>query len=166
MRLIGVRIAHALDDADRVVFQEAMKAVHRRVKRDAIINAVMRRLLQGRPQPRVIRIVVRDDGVEPVIAAGELNDDENRVAGPSALGRRRLGRRPTQKVGQNAVEGDETTPRGRDLQKFTATHRTSPQELALISEPRLAVSRRRTRNIARHMVAKVHVANNPRTAAS
>ena len=64
-------------------------------------------LLQGRPQLGVFRIVEGDDGVQAVVAAGELDDDEDGVLGAGLVGGGSGGGRAAQEAGHGQAPADQ-----------------------------------------------------------
>jgi len=81
MRAIGIGIAHALDDCDAAIFVERIEAAECGIETDAVVDFEYR--ITGDANGRadaVIRVVrVGDDGVEAIVAAAHL-DDEQHVA--------------------------------------------------------------------------------------
>ncbi len=84
VRLRRVRIADALHDAQRMVLQQLGEALERADAGRVVVDLLQlrRRQLQRRPELGVVRILERHDGVEPVVAAGQFDDDEDGVLCP------------------------------------------------------------------------------------
>src|SRR5881398_1674771 len=74
-----VRIANALDDRELPRVQKSAEAAQRRVQTKLIVNA--NQAILGKRQAvsisRITFVAERDDGVDAVIAAVELNDDKD-----------------------------------------------------------------------------------------
>ena len=91
VRAAGVGITHPLHDRKPARVQQRSGAGHRRVEPHSVANPDERRL--GQPQrlamPGVAVIPEWYDGVDPVVPAVELDDDEHPVVGS---GRGRSGR--------------------------------------------------------------------------
>ena len=128
MRLARIRITDALHDAQGVVLQQAVHAAQRRMQADAVIDTQRVLNAQRRPQPIVVGIVEGDDGVESVVAAGELHDDENGVARPLCLSLRRLSGGAADEVRDRPVQSDKARTGQRETQEITAGvfHGSSP----------------------------------------
>src|SRR5207249_11166087 len=91
VRLARVRVADALDHAHRrLVVEEAGQRVQRRVEAEVLTDALHLVLGNGKRGTELVVVVVleRDDGVEAVVAAGELHDDEAGVLGALLVGGR------------------------------------------------------------------------------
>jgi acyl transferase domain-containing protein len=69
--------------------QEAGQAVQRRVQADVVVDLLDLRfgLAERRPQFTVFVVSVGDDGVEAIVAARKLDDDQHRVPGSTPAGR-------------------------------------------------------------------------------
>jgi hypothetical protein len=91
MILIGNRAAGALNDGQVAVVVQPAERLHARVKAKRRVDLVqlVRRQPQSSPVPAVPIIRVGDDGIQAVIAAGELKDHEDRVTVIALLRRQR-----------------------------------------------------------------------------
>ena len=78
-----MRIADALDDRQRALVIERLQARELRVQADVIVDLQHRVALEGKAGTRGVVGVVRpwNDGIEAVIAAGELHDNEDALVG-------------------------------------------------------------------------------------
>src|SRR5438094_2739194 len=75
---------------------------------------------ESRPQFGVLLILERDNGIETVITARELDDDQDGILGPRLVGRRRGRCRTAQKGWHGQAPGDQTAGRQRSLQEVSA----------------------------------------------
>ena len=99
MRLIGIWIADALHDAQRLILQQLGQTVQRRMQADLIVDLpeLIGGQLERRPELGILRIGKWHDGVQAVVSAGELDHDQDRVLGTLLVGERRCQGRPGQK---------------------------------------------------------------------
>ena len=79
VRPIGVRITNALDDRQPPALEQLGHGFHCRVQTQPITDPqeVFGRQAQHLSVPRIALIRVRHDGVDPIIAPCELDDDED-----------------------------------------------------------------------------------------
>ena len=79
MRPVGIGVADALHDGKLAVLQQLVEALHGGVQANLVIDLQHLALgeVQGGPILVVKIVGVRDDGVEPIVAAGHLEDHEN-----------------------------------------------------------------------------------------
>ena len=77
----GVGVAHAVDDGDAALVVEGLDGAHLGMEADLVIqgqDALFRDADHGAILP-VEGVGVRDDSVQVVVAAGHLQDNEDRV---------------------------------------------------------------------------------------
>src|SRR5262249_4187239 len=79
VRAAGVRVADGLHDSQAVAFEKLPCFCHGRVQADALVD--LNELILRQPQLftafGVALVGERDDGVDTVVAAAELQDDED-----------------------------------------------------------------------------------------
>ena len=77
VRAVRIRIADALDDAEVAFLEQRAEEGHRGVQADVVAELDDFLFLLGEARPGLVIGVIRegDERVEPVIAAGELEDD-------------------------------------------------------------------------------------------
>ncbi|MFO0926247.1 MAG: hypothetical protein U0736_04300 [Gemmataceae bacterium] len=85
---VGRRVAHPLHHRQQPVAVQPVKRRHARMEAEAVLQ--LQHLAGAQPQRRPAAgigvVLVRHHRVQPVVAAGQLNDDEDGVA--AAVGRR------------------------------------------------------------------------------
>ena len=88
MAAVGIRVADVLDDAEFTALEEFVHGRARRMEAEGVAEAkgLVFRDADGRAEPVVIGVLERNDGVEAVVAAGELNDHEDAIGPADALG--------------------------------------------------------------------------------
>src|SRR5439155_22090833 len=79
MREAGMIVAAAVNDAEHAVLVESLEADHRRMKTESFGGLEHLAILdpEFRSGAVVGRIAVGYDGIQPVIASGQLDDDED-----------------------------------------------------------------------------------------
>src|ERR1044072_7563289 len=113
MRQAGMVVAAPMNDGKRPVLVETLEADHRRMEAEAVGD--LDDLAFGNTELRsrlvVRRIAKRDDGIQSVVAARQLDDDEDAVrvlldarALKGLSGKR--GRRAIQEEGQSRAESE------------------------------------------------------------
>ena len=82
VRPVRVGIAHALHDRQPLLARAAWKSFERRMQTDVVVDFldVRRRDLDRRPLLSIFVVAIGDDGVQAVVAAVELDDDEDAAA--------------------------------------------------------------------------------------
>jgi hypothetical protein len=102
---VRLRVADALDDRQPVLPPQRVQALHGRVEADAVPQRqhLARRVGEVRPRLLVGGVGGGHDGVEPVVAAVERDEDEHAAAGRQRV----LVRRVEQRAG-----GDHTAAGG------------------------------------------------------
>jgi hypothetical protein len=115
VRAVRVRVADALDDGDLVLLEELLAdLLEGRVQAQFVVDLddLGRLNAEGRAELVVQVVAVRDDGVEPVVAAGHLDDDQDgvlaRLGGPGGA---------LDESGDDGTGGDQ----GGALEKLAAT---------------------------------------------
>ena len=88
MRAVGRRIADAVDDGHLARIIQGLDLGQRRVKAEVVVNRqhLVGGDAHGRPVVVVTAVSVGNDGVQVVVAAGELDDDEDWVFGGGGHG--------------------------------------------------------------------------------
>src|SRR5262245_30892203 len=79
MAQAGMVVAASMYDRQKAILVEPLEPHHRRVEPETVRNLDNLPLADSeiRPRPIVRRIAEGDDGVETVVATGELDHDEN-----------------------------------------------------------------------------------------
>ena len=92
VRPIWIRITNALDDRQPAALEQLGHGFHRRVQPQSITDPqdVFGRQAQHFSVPRIALIRVRHDGVDPIIAPCELDNDEDPFVTLCTAGARRL----------------------------------------------------------------------------
>ena len=115
-------VAAAVDDAEHAVLVQPLEADHRRMKAEAVGGLEHVALLDPELRPGAVvgRIAVRHDRVQPVVAAGQLDDDENALGmllDARALERlrRERGRRAAQDERQPGADADAVQSAGEEI---------------------------------------------------
>ena len=121
-------VAAAVDDGEQAVFVEMLEADHRGMKAEAVgrFDHLVLGDAELRPRAVVRRIAVRHDGVQAVVAARQLDDDENALrtffdARPLQGLRRQRGGRAAQHERQAGADADAVEPAGQKLASRTRT---------------------------------------------
>ncbi len=119
MRLVGVGVADALHDAQGIVLQQFGQSCHLGMQAQLVVDFLDLGCaqLQRRSQLGVFRIFERYNCVEAIVAAVQLDDDEDGVLGPGLVREGRRRGRSAHKEWYVEAPGDDTAGGQRRLQK-------------------------------------------------
>ena len=115
-------VAAAVDDRQQAVLVEPLEPDHRRMEAEAVggLDDLALGDSQLRPSAVVRRVAVRHDGVQAVVAARQLDDDENPLgmlldAGALERLRRQRRGRAAQDQRQAGADADAVQPAGQKV---------------------------------------------------
>jgi hypothetical protein len=115
-------VAAAVDDPKHPVLVEPLEPDHRRMKAEALAGLDRVVLCDSKLRPCAVvgRIAVRHDRVQAVVAAGQLDHDEDPLgvlldAGPGECLRREGGRRPAENQRQAGADADAVQALGQEF---------------------------------------------------
>jgi hypothetical protein len=87
VRAIRIRVAAAVDDRESAVVEQLFERLHRVVQREPVVERVEAVGQADRGARLEVRVVADGNhSVEPVVAAGELDDDEDVVVADRRAG--------------------------------------------------------------------------------